>query len=231
MRAVLVHPVVDDVVALLVVAKYALLAVVVICLVRPSLLARLTLTYYAAALVVVAVGSERRGHHPVRRGLAGRYSLIQLVVASLVGLDVRRGWSHSSSAGLHRARLWVLAPMALAWLFPYVLQGQDAKPGLPLETLANESGLTYRMLTPVVLGLLVLHSDEIHPPTLAIVSWTGMLFGVTNLLTWFGLYPSSWWMGVLHVPLTILSGYAAWLSRRRATADIHSAVRTALYQG
>ena len=33
----------------------------------------------------------------------------------------------------------------------------------------------------------------------------GLFFGIMNMLTWFVFNPNSWWMGVLHLPLVIIS--------------------------
>jgi hypothetical protein len=108
--------------------------------------------------------------------------------------------------------------MLLAWLFPYAVHGGDVRPGLDVHALVNESGLTYCMVTPIILGLMILYSGGVNASTLAVAAWAGLLFGVTNALTWFVLAPASWWMGVVHLPLLTLSGYGVWLSRApRAT--------------
>jgi hypothetical protein len=79
------------------------------------------------------------------------------------------------------------------------------------------------MVTAVVLGVLLLADDGVRSGTLALAAWVGLLFGVANLLTWFVASPQSWWMGVLHLPLLIISGYAAWCARssRRTGAVTH----------
>lgn len=51
--------------------------------------------------------------------------------------------------------------------------------------------------------------------TLSIISFIGFIFGMMNILTWFVFQNQNWWMGILHLPLVILSFYALLLSRRR----------------
>lgn len=210
--AVLAHPVLNDLAVLVVLAKYALLAVAVACLVRPALLGPLGWGYYAATLLLLAFGqnmavTERFGFV----WLVGN-TVIQLVAFAAV--DVRGRRTRATAAQLRRGRSWVLAPAALAWLFPFIVRGEDVRPGVPATALVNEAGLTYCMVTPVVLALMILYADGVHPPTLSVTAWVGLLFGVLNAVTWFVLAPASWWMGVLHLPLLVLSGYAAWLARR-----------------
>lgn len=216
-QAVLKHPIVDDLPWLLIAAKYALLGVTVACLLRPSLLGRLGWGYYAAALVVISVGQNVANTD--RYGLAwlAGDTLIELVVAGFVVIDVRQRLTRVEPHHLHRGRRWLLIPMALAWWFPYGMQGDVVRPALTWGALVNESGLTFCMVTPVVLGLMLLYADGVHAPTLAVASWAGLLFGIVNVLTWFALVPDSWWMGVLHLPLLLISGYGSWLSRRPGT--------------
>lgn len=214
-QAVLSQPVINDVTVLVVLAKFTLLAVAIACLVRPALLGPLGWGYYAVALVVTAVGQNiSRTDEFGWVWLVGN-TVVQLVVAAFVCADVLRSWTTVRPDQLRRGRLWVLVPMALAWLFPYVHMGDHVAPGLAASVLVNESGLTYCMVTPVVLGLMILYSDGVHPPTLAVAAWVGLLFGVINAASWFALSPANWWMGVLHLPLVVLSTYAVWLSRRR----------------
>jgi hypothetical protein len=71
--------------------------------------------------------------------------------------------------------------------------------------LYNESGVTYCMITPLILGVLLLFSKGVYKPTFSVIAYTGLIFGILNMITWFGLMSENWWMGVLHLPLLILS--------------------------
>ena len=105
--------------------------------------------------------------------------------------------------------------MLLAFLMPYKLHDLEiVKPSFGLFVLTNEAGLTYCMITPVILGVMILFSKSIYKPTFYIVSFIGFMFGTINMLTWFVLDSQNWWMGVLHLPLAILSTYALLLCRK-----------------
>jgi len=46
-----------------------------------------------------------------------------------------------------------------------------------------------------------------------------MIIGAMNILMWFVVIPSAWWMGVLHIPLLTISIYAFVLAYLR-TRDV-----------
>ena len=68
-----------------------------------------------------------------------------------------------------------------------------------------QAGITYCFLTPVFLAILLVFGGGVHGGTLNIIAFVGLGFGLVNLVTWFVLMPASWWMGVLRLPLVILS--------------------------
>jgi len=73
------------------------------------------------------------------------------------------------------------------------------------DLLMNEAGLTYCMITPIALAIMLLYFPGINKVTLRITSFVGLYFGVMNLITWFLLNKEFWWMGILHFPLFIVS--------------------------
>ncbi len=64
----------------------------------------------------------------------------------------------------------------------------------------------YCMITPVVLGVLLLFPSGVDRRTLAVASFVGLLFGLINMAVWFVSNPQDWWMGVLHIPLVVTAG-------------------------
>jgi hypothetical protein len=46
-----------------------------------------------------------------------------------------------------------------------------------------------------------------------------MLLGAVNMLVWFVVLPSGWWMGVLHIPLLVISIYAFVLGLRASKPE------------
>lgn len=66
-------------------------------------------------------------------------------------IDLAQGHTRITRAKLRPGRLWLLAPMLLALLMPYALEQGTVTPSLA-SALWNEAGVTYCMITPVVLG-------------------------------------------------------------------------------
>lgn len=103
---------------------------------------------------------------------------------------------------------WWCAPLALfAFLSPI-----DATTMVPdfnvLHLLTNEAALTYCMMTPLILTILTLYHPTVNLALLRVSAFVGMLFGAVNMIVWFLLFPSAWWMGVLHIPLLLTAIYA-----------------------
>jgi len=78
---------------------------------------------------------------------------------------------------------------------------------VPLLLLTSpDYGLTFCFTTPVFLYLLILFYSKVNLFAYRIKSFNGLLYALFNLTNW--LNPSSRWMGVLHIPLLMLSTYA-----------------------
>lgn len=109
---------------------------------------------------------------------------------------------------------WWVAPLAfLAFWLPI---DQSLSPSFSIAALwANEAGLTYCMMTPVILAVLLLFHPSVNRAAMRVSGFVGLLFGLINMVTWFGLTPGAWWMGVMHVPLLLLSIAAFVLALRR----------------
>ena len=211
-RAVLEDSYVVSVLALLPVAKAALLMAAALPFLGVRWSGRFLLGYYAAILIVVAflqnmADTERFGY----AWLIGN-TLAQLVVAAWCILDVVPERTTLHRENLRPRRLWLLAPMALAFLMPYTIGAGRVEPSLA-SVLSNEAGVTYCMITPVVLGVLLIFPDGVDRRTLSVASFVGLIFGLINLAVWFGLNPQDWWMGVLHVPLVLTAVYGLAESR------------------
>ncbi len=64
------------------------------------------------------------------------------------------------------------------------------------------------MMTPTILTVMLMFWPSVNRSTLRVSSFVGIIFGTTNLVSWFILEPVAWWMGVMHVPLFVISIYA-----------------------
>ncbi len=118
---------------------------------------------------------------------------------------------------------WVAPVMLLPFLAP--VNSTSLSPDFNLAgMLTNSSGLTYCFMTPVILAVLSLFHPTVNLPVLRVSSFVGILFGAINMLMWFVMEPLGWWMGVLHIPLVVLSIYTFVLSlrinKRESSLDI-----------
>ncbi len=110
---------------------------------------------------------------------------------------------------------WWVAPLAvLAFLAP-IDTGTLAPDFSVVGMLTNPAGLTYCMMTPVILAVLTMYHPKVNRFVLRVSSFVGMIYGAVNTIVWFVLIPSGWWMGVLHIPLLLISIYAFVLGHLR----------------
>jgi hypothetical protein len=112
----------------------------------------------------------------------------------------------------------LLLPLAiLAFWVPYSMTNNVTQPNFnPLLLLtSSEYGLTFCLTTPVFLFLLTLFYPQINKMAYRLTAFNGFLYGLFNLALW--VNPDTRWMGFLHLPLLIISGYALVLSTRRKT--------------
>ncbi len=112
-------------------------------------------------------------------------------------------------------RWWVALLAVVALLAP--VDASTMSPDFnPVRLLTNEAGLTFCMMTPVVLAVLTLFYPTVNLAALRVTSFAGMLLGVVNMIVSFGVESWGWWMGVLHIPLAVIAVYAFVLAHARA---------------
>jgi hypothetical protein len=109
---------------------------------------------------------------------------------------------------------WWVAPVAIVSYLSPVDTTTMTPDFSPVRLLTNDAGLTFCMMTPVVLAVLTLFYPKINPTVMRISSFVGMLIGGVNMIVWFVMETWGWWMGVLHIPLVVLSIYAFVLSHQ-----------------
>lgn len=98
---------------------------------------------------------------------------------------------------------------------PYSVDMQGVvRPSFTLAVLWNEAGVTYCMITPCIIGMLLIYSRDIYKPVMSVISYVGLIFGLLNMMTWFGIRNENWWMGVLHLPLLVLSLYGMIVAKK-----------------
>ncbi|MGN0425266.1 MAG: hypothetical protein ACI4FY_08115 [Acetatifactor sp.] len=208
---VLMHPYINDLGVFLPLAKVVLTAVVLSPLfISPKASGRLILSYYSALLLAIGLFQNMADTHYGFTFIPGNL-VVQYTIMAFCIWDCITGKSMFDRHTLDRKKLWVIPLMLLALLMPYTLKNGAVIPAIQ-TVFTNEAGVTYCMITPVIVGLFILFHKSVYKPTMHIVSFLGFGFGILNMMTWFGFRPTDWWMGVLHLPLLIISWYGLRLS-------------------
>jgi hypothetical protein len=144
-------------------------------------------------------------------------ALITSVLLGVVWLIVAARGNLKPTFKKASPRRFLLLPLAiLAFWGPYnpALQ-PDFNPILLLTS--PDYGLTFCFTTPVFLFLLILIYPQVDHFAYKITAFNGLLYGLFNLTHFFSAELK--WIGVLHLPLLIISVTALWLAFR-ANMDI-----------
>lgn len=75
----------------------------------------------------------------------------------------------------------------------------------PVLFLTSGAGLSFCMLMPLLLSICIWNYPNVNRVAFLSTSFMGLWMGLGNFLLEFVLYPQYWWIGVLHVPLVVLS--------------------------
>jgi hypothetical protein len=205
---VLAHPLAASVDSLLPIAKLLLLAAVIVSFFKITFSTQIFLGYYAFILLVVGIFQNMANTDTYGFTWLVGNTLVIIIVLIYCIYDIVKQKSVIKIEYINKKRLWVFVPMALAFLMPYSVDAQNVvQPSLTLAIFTNESGVTYCMITPIIIGIMLIFSKGIYKPLLSVISYVGLIFGILNMMTWFILQNQNWWMGVLHFPLLILSIY------------------------
>lgn len=111
-------------------------------------------------------------------------------------------------------KYWVIPLAFLAFWYP-INQDTLLPDFNPIYLITNAAGLTFCMMTPVYLAILLLHYPQINIATLRVTGLAGIIIASYNILLNFIMYPDTlWWNGVLHIPLLMISGAALGQKKR-----------------
>ncbi len=113
-------------------------------------------------------------------------------------------------------RYWVVPLAVLAFWYP----ASRGKPDFnPVLLFTNGAGLAFCLMTPVYVGLLTLYWPRVNIAALRVTSLVGLIIGLYNMYANFGINPArTWWNGILHIPLLVISLYGLILSMKRSQA-------------
>jgi hypothetical protein len=183
----------------------ATLALVALIAIRPQNAGRVVAVYFGINYLLIAglqtnavtskYGFALQTGAMIAAGLLG---ILWLVVAW-------RGKLEASFENVPRWR-WSLLPFALLVFWsPLAIEGNTVVPNFdPLLLLTSpDYGLTYCFMTPVFIFLLVLFYPRVDDFAFRVTAFNGLIYGVYNLAHWFN--PEMVWMGVMHIPLLVIS--------------------------
>jgi hypothetical protein len=166
---------------------------------RMVLHAYVTLLLLAIAVFQNSASTERVG----LAILTGNVALMTIAALSWLWETISRKGDYSRAY----PTFWKWPFFALGFFaFWFPANSATAAPDFnPAYIAANESMVTACMVLPVVLAFLLLYFPRVNIVTFRVSAFVGTLLGVVNVVTWFVLNPSMWWMGVLHLPLLTIS--------------------------
>jgi len=132
--------------------------------------------------------------------------IMLLVVAAFWFWDVLAQKNELTPVEQPTWKYWVVPVAFLAFWYP--LNPNTFMPDFnPTYLFTNAAGLTFCMMTPAYLAILMLYYPKINIATLRVTGLAGIIIASYNILLNFFMYPDTlWWNGVLHIPLLMISG-------------------------
>ena len=82
----------------------------------------------------------------------------------------------------------------------------------PAYILTSGSGLSFCMSTPLILAILIIHFPQVNKTVFLSTGFIGVFMSLGNFILEFVIYPTYWWVGILHIPLFTLSMYSVVIS-------------------
>jgi len=126
-----------------------------------------------------------------------------------------KGGTEPLLANIQLHHMFFLPFAVLSFWAPYQVKANvvlpDFNPALLLTS--PDYGLTFCFTAPVFLYLLFILFPKVNIPVYRITAFNGLLYALFNIAHWFN--PDTRWMGVLHLPLLMLSTAALIQSRKR----------------
>lgn len=181
------------------------LAVIAVAAWKPAVGGRLVAAYFGWNYLVIAA-TQSSTDTPSYGYAVHTGALIAEVLLGVLWLGVAwRGSLLLSFADAPRWR-WLLLPFALLVFWsPMRVEGTRAVPDFnPALLLASpDYGLAYCFLTPVFLFFLILAWPNVSRFAFRVTAFNGLIYALFNLNHW--AIPERVWLGVMHLPLLVLS--------------------------
>jgi hypothetical protein len=164
------------------------------------------LFYAYVALVYVLAAILQSVSVSSRYGLAVcTANLVTFLTLSILWASEAVTLKSGMSIGGHRVlQYWPFLPALLAFWYP--VNPQTLLPDFnPAYFIYTGAGLSFCLATPLFLSVLLMPSHSGTIKLLACTAFVGLYMGISNLALEWVIIPSYWWIGVLHVPLTVIS--------------------------
>ncbi|HWQ82935.1 MAG TPA: hypothetical protein VN363_00120 [Anaerolineales bacterium] len=188
------------------------LAVILLIVILPKNSGRVVSAYFGLNYLVVAALQT----HAVTEKYGFALQSGALVGFALLGaLWLWVAWRGKLEASFRDVPAWryLLLPLALLVFWaPLRVEGATFLPNFDPRLLLTSAdyGLAYCFLTPVFLFLLILFYPRVDGFAFRVTAFNALLYGLFNLALWRS--PDTLWMGVLHLPLLVMSVTALWMS-------------------
>ncbi len=222
-QAVLSNPILYRYDSLFIIFKILPLTLIVLFVYKPKIGSRI-FSFYVSMLMFI-VGLFQHMSHTEDYGFT--VLIGNLVLVCIVGLvwlwEFIVQKNNFELQNIKRWKLFLIPFSILAYWYPV---SSDIRPNFVIQALfTNEAGLTYCMITPTILTILILYFPRVNLIVLRITSFTAFIFAIMNMITWFGINLDMWWMGVVHIPLLITSITGLFLSKIKKSKKIKLANR------
>lgn len=133
-----------------------------------------------------------------------------LLVAYVWIREALHSENHFDFSNLRWKYSWMIVLALFAYICPFTMQGQlDFN---PLHFFSRNTTTAFCLTTPLFLTILTLNLPKINIVTYRITAIMGFIIGIYNMAPFSN--PNTVWMGVLHLPLLIISLYCAIMSYR-----------------
>jgi hypothetical protein len=201
---IITHPVKAEMAALFPLFKIVPILLIIGLFTGDRLMTRLFYAYvalvYALAAILQSVSISGRYGWAVCTG-----NLVTFFMLSILWAGESVKINTGSPIGGHPAiQYWPFLPALLTFWFP--VNPQTLLPDFnPAYFFNSGAGLSFCLATPLFLSVLLMPSYREKNKLLACTSFVGLYMGLSNLVLEWVIIPSYWWIGVLHVPLTVIS--------------------------
>jgi hypothetical protein len=211
---IITHPVKAEMAAIYPVFKIVPVLLIIGLFAGSRLINRLFFGYvalvYALAAILQSVSVSGRYGLAVCTG-----NLVTFLALSFVWAREAVTTKTGSSIGGHPViRYWPFLPALLAFWYP--VNPRTLLPDFnPVYFINSGAGLSFCLATPLFLCVLLLQSRDGRNSLLAYTAFIGLYMGLSNLVLEWVIIPAYWWIGMLHIPLTIISGHCLiWNAKR-----------------